>query len=261
MKYMKELPPDAVRVKGALNWVTPEGHIYGVETRKSKSGRPCYAYGQYFRYHTTVNNHNGYVYAPIKYIVSAETGETKLVHRRLHIVIAETLIENPNSYPIVGHRNNIKTDNRAENLYWTTAKENTQKAVDDGLMVNTKGYEDSQSRPVIMFDTLTNKKLAEFGSMHEAERATGISPTAIANQAKYKRPVRRPHYFRFADDPSVQPPSVIVQRDMETDEEIARFLNSAQAWKATGVSTSAIMSRVANGKPKWTKSGTYFQRT
>lgn len=68
---------------------------------------------------------------------------------------------------------------------------------------NDKGYNDNQSKPVIMFETATNKKLNEFGSICEASKETGISKNTISRQTKYKRPVRKPFYFRYTDDETV----------------------------------------------------------
>ena len=252
------LPSDAVQLPHTLNWATPDGRIYGLETRLCNGGVRHKHFGEHFQYHTTVNNHNGYVYVPVKY-VDEKTGDTKVVKRRLHILIAEAFIENPNNYPIVGHRNNIKTDNRAANLYWTTPKENTQKAFDDGLIKNAKGYEDSQSKPVAMFDTYTNRELGRFGSVSIAAAETGYDKPMILYQAKYKRPVRRPVYFRFQDDPSIQPPVVVIQHDMATDEEIGRYATHSEAEKKTGISAHTISEQCLMGrKPRWSKSGTYF---
>ena len=102
--------------------------------------------------------------------------------------------------PKVFQNNNIKTDNRVENLYWTTISENTKKAYDDGLAVNAKGFDDSQSKPVKMFRTSTNEYIATYGSIREAARITGIKQSTISRQARYKRPVRKEFYFRFIDD-------------------------------------------------------------
>lgn len=261
--YIKELPADAIQVKNALSWVTPDGKLFGLETRvlknrwnneKMKHGH----YGEYFQYQTTINKHNGYVYAPIKYIQA--DGSYVVKQRRLHIVIAETFLPNPYNLPVVGHKNNIKVDIRAANLYWTTFSENTQKAVDEGLLVNDKGYEDSQSNPVVMFNTYTNEELGRYGSACEAARETGIGKNTILRQCKYQKPVRKPFYFRFQSDETITPPKVVVQYDYYTDEELGVYYNTEDAANKTGIKSKTISQQCKNGfKPKAaTKSRTYF---
>lgn len=200
-KYFKQLPIDAKPIANTLNWCTPDGKIYGQETRivpNSKHANlkaPVKHYGEFFQ--LTPNIVQGYAYCALKYI---DGTKYKKKSRRVHRVIAETFLDNPKHLPVVGHKNNIKTDNRVDNLYWTTYSENTQKAVNDGLLVNDKGYEDSQSKPVIMYETKTNKELGRYGSIKEAARLTGYSAATIGRQARYKRPVRKEWYFRFQDE-------------------------------------------------------------
>ena len=55
-------------------------------------------------------------------------GSTHLVHR----LVALTYIPNPENKPCVCHKDNNRTNNRVENLYWGTYKENTQQCIQDG---------------------------------------------------------------------------------------------------------------------------------
>lgn len=43
---------------------------------------------------------------------------------RIHKLVAIHFIENPNNLPIINHKNEIRSDNRAENLEWCTCKYN-----------------------------------------------------------------------------------------------------------------------------------------
>lgn len=185
-----ELPKTAKKIKGSKDYIDVDGSVYTY--RSNYKGEKT---NTVIRKHTHVNQ--GYEYCGI---YDYKTGRCK--QRRVHKLVAEAFISNPENYPIVGHKNNIKTDNRVENLYWTTWQKNIQKTVDDGLLVNDQGYADSQSMPVNMYETTTNKLLGQYGSCKEAARLTGYSLTTICRQAKYHRPTRKPWYFRFRDDPA-----------------------------------------------------------
>lgn len=184
-----ELPITALPIKGAYEyWIDIDGSVYAINHRNNQK-RYLYKKAQY--------KTQGYSYCKIEYIIG---GKSVIKSKRVNRLVAETFIPNPLNKPVVCHRNNIKTDNRKDNLYWGTISENTKQAVDDGLLVNDKGFDDSQSMPVKMYETKTNKLLKIFGSISEAHKETGIDKTTISRQCRYHRPVRKEVYFRFKDD-------------------------------------------------------------
>lgn len=63
------------------------------------------------------NCKTGYVIVDLKL---SEKKKTLYVHR----LVAEAFIENPNSYPVINHKDEDKTNNCADNLEWCTQKYN-----------------------------------------------------------------------------------------------------------------------------------------
>lgn len=58
--------------------------------------------------------------------------------KRVHVLVAEAFIPNPENYPIVMHKDNNKANNHVSNLKWGTISQNTKDAYDDGLFIHNK---------------------------------------------------------------------------------------------------------------------------
>lgn len=54
---------------------------------------------------------------------------------KIHRLVAEHFVENPNEYKIVNHKDGNKRNNHFSNLEWCTSQQNNQHAWDTGLKV------------------------------------------------------------------------------------------------------------------------------
>ena len=99
---------------------------------------------------------NGEIYEPI-----IHDGYLGFHGKRIHRIVAELFIPNPENKPCVDHINGDKHDNRAVNLRWTTYKENNENPVTRNKFLSTvrsseyremvsnrmhKRYEDEEER-------------------------------------------------------------------------------------------------------------------
>lgn len=244
--YIKQLPNDAVRIGNAIEYIDPRGNVYGIENRHGNPHK-----GEYFI--KAQNTVYGYKYVTITY-------PDRRITKRVHRLVAEAFIPNPQNLPVVMHLNNKKDDNRVENLAWGTISENTKQAFRDGLSHNAKGVDDNQSIPCDCYDTLTNKLIKKYGSVSEAERDTGITKSGILFHMRNPEALpRKTVYFTGKDEGPIQHP-IVVMCDFKTDAELKRFVNIGSASKSTGIADSTISAQVNKGvTPEWTSEKVYFK--
>ena len=106
--------------------------------------------------------------------------DKKLYRKQIHRLVAETFIPNNKNLPVVNHKNEIKTDNKAENLEWCTVQYNSVygSARYRNIISRTKNNSRNSEVPVLMLD-LNDNIIKEFRSCYDASRYTGLSRTII----------------------------------------------------------------------------------
>lgn len=97
----------------------------------------------------------------------------------VHRLVAEAFIDNPNNYPYVNHKDEIKTNNNVENLEWCTPKYNANY----GTCKERMGL--AHQKKVKQY-TKDGKLIREWKSYSEAEKALGLTPGDISKYVNSK---------------------------------------------------------------------------
>lgn len=120
-------------------------------------------------------NNNGFGYLHV-HLMKDGAIHVKKIHR----LVAEAFIDNPQAKPQVNHKDGNKSNNTVDNLEWATRSENMKHACANGLHFK-------RARAVVQIDITTHAIISTYKHANEAERATGINHTSIGMACKQNR--------------------------------------------------------------------------
>lgn len=103
----------------------------------------------------SVNKHNGYVYISLG----------KYGKKRLHRVVAEAYIPNPDCLPEVNHLNENKQDNSVTNLEWCSRQHNAQHSLSKSYMV--ENVKTGEKQTVFNLSSFCKEHSLSVGSLRE----------------------------------------------------------------------------------------------
>ena len=109
-----------------------------------------------------LNNKTGYVY-----VFLYKNG--RKYSKRVHRLVAESFIENPNEYDIVNHKDENKSNNRVRNLEWCTSKYN-----------NNYGTRLAKVSKQVVRMSVDGEVLGTYKSIRHAARVHGIDNSTIS---------------------------------------------------------------------------------
>lgn len=180
--HISEIDEEMRLIEGSdTDYITPSAKVY-----------KDYGDGYFYPKKAHRNKHNDYIYVNITF----SDGVNR--NRRLHVLLAKAYINNPDPicFKYVGHKDNIKWNCTIDNLYWTNNKENIEKAVEDGLMINNIAEDDSQSDYVRVIDKDTNEVVGIYGSLGQCARCIDNITVSFISKM-YKKIGYKPRSRRY----------------------------------------------------------------
>ena len=118
-------------------------------------------------------NSNGYLIVTLK-------KNNKRKQFKVHRLVAEAFIPNPESKPYIDHINTIRTDNRVSNLRWVTQKENCNNEL------SKKNYSEAQKGHEVSEETKKKIGKVHKGRKHTEETKKKLKGHEVSEETRKK---------------------------------------------------------------------------
>lgn len=112
--------------------------------------------------------------------------------KRIHRLVAETFIPNPDNLPEVNHKDENKANNCVDNLEWCTHKYNTNHGTRIERISEAQRNRKDRSKPVMCIETGI-----VYPSINEASRKTSANRQTIADVCNKKLKTAGGYHWEF----------------------------------------------------------------
>lgn len=141
------------------------------------------------------------------YLITVLTYNWIYKNKKVHRLVAQAFIENPENKKYVNHINWIKTDNRVDNLEWVTGKENIQHAYRIWLMDNNHFKKNHPVKWKFWIKHYNSKKVNQYSlgwefiktwdSLADVQRELWILQASISMCCNWKRNMAGGFIWKF----------------------------------------------------------------
>jgi hypothetical protein len=129
----------------------------------------------------------GYLYVGFR-----KNGDGKYYHHAVHRLVGKAFVSGYKEGYDINHKDNVRSNNNAENLEWCTRSYNIQYMRDYFPRIDT------QKRAVIQMD-LDGNEIAKYEKMNDAAKATGINVGNIGNVCQGRSKTAGGYRWRYTD--------------------------------------------------------------
>ena len=102
----------------------------------------------------------------------------------VHRLVAQAFIPNPDRLQVVNHKDENPKNNRADNLEWCTVSYNTSYGTGTARQASTRRERDNYPTKAVVQRDFDGNFIAEFKSLSDASKATGIDKALISKSCK-----------------------------------------------------------------------------
>lgn len=129
-------------------------------------------------------------------VVSIRDSKGNTYRRKIHRLVAQAFVPNPNNRDVVNHIDENKTNNCFENLEWVTSKENANHGTRNARI------QKAASSRVAQY-TIDGKLVKIWNSMSEAAKSFGASTTVYIRRVctnQFGRKTYKGYVWKYVDD-------------------------------------------------------------